>query len=109
MDSNRPPVAARTILAALFSLGVAVLLFVVTAFVEAGDAGGSPAGADVLVCCATPGNAPVARRAANVLSGAVFDAGSAGVAAFFLGGSPGIAVREADRLGNGEKRGKITV
>jgi len=41
------------------------------------------------------------RPAAIVLRGATFDEGSAAAAALLFGGIPVVAVREADRLGNG--------
>jgi hypothetical protein len=43
----------------------------------------------------------VARFIAISLTGAAFDEGSAGAAALLFGGIPVVAVREADRLGNG--------
>jgi hypothetical protein len=48
----------------------------------------------------------VPRLAAIVLSGATFDEGSAAAAALLFGGIPVVAVREADRLGNGRSAEK---
>jgi hypothetical protein len=43
----------------------------------------------------------VTRLGAIVLSGATFDEGTPAAAALLFGGIPVVAVREADRLGNG--------
>jgi len=51
----------------------------------------------------------VARLAVIVLRGATFEAGSAAAAALLFGGIPVVAVREANRLGNGRNGLKTTV
>jgi hypothetical protein len=85
-----------------------VLPFCIAGFVAAGAEEDWPAADGPFAGGTGLREALVAGVAAFVLSGGAADAGEA-VFAALLGGSPVVAVREADRLGNGEKALKITV
>src|SRR5262245_1368814 len=95
--SKRPPVAATKTLATVFSLAVTASRCEVAALVGARSAVGWEASAGGLAA----GGGPLSRLAVVVLSGAAVETGSAGFATLLVGGSPVVAVREADRLGNG--------
>jgi hypothetical protein len=88
-------------LASVFSGAASMPPFCAATFVAAGTAGDWPATCGALEPGIGPGGAAVTRLGAIVLSGATFDEGTPAAAALLFGGIPVVAVREADRLGNG--------